>query len=148
MDNQRYKEANPNRREGFGINFYRNTQAKKLAGVCAGVADHFGINQNIMRLIFIASFLFTGTLVIWLYILGWVIMAPKPKEYSGHAYEYDENERCYRKKNVFRYRRSATERINEANQRLKNVSERVGNVERYVTSKRFDLDSQFADLES
>lgn len=148
MMNDDYKKANPNRHEGFGINFYRNVHAKKIAGVCAGIADHFAINHNIMRIIFIAGFLLTGTLIIWLYALGWIIMAPKPKEHINDAYEYDETERCYRKKNMFRYRRSATERIKEANQRLKNVGTRVGDIERYVTSKRFDLDAQFADLES
>ena len=148
MNSDEYKKANPNRREGFGINLYRNTRAKKIAGVCAGIADHFGINQNIMRLIFVAGFLFTGTLVIWLYILSWIIVAPKPKERIGDAYEYDENEQCYRKKNVFRYRQSASERIKEANLRVSKVGARVGDIERYVTSKRFDLDAQFADVES
>ena len=148
MNSEEYKKANPNRQEGFGINLYRNTGSKKIAGVCAGIADHFAINQNIMRLIFVAGFLFTGTLIIWLYLLSWIIVAPKPKERIDDSYEYDENEHCYRKKNVFRYRQSATERIKEANKRLRNVGSRVGDIERYVTSKRFDLDSQFADLES
>lgn len=148
MNSDEYKKANPNRQEGFGINLYRNTRSKKIAGVCAGIADHFGINHNIMRLIFVAGFLFTGTLIVWLYLLSWIIVVPKPKDRIDDAYEYDENEHCYRKKNVFRYRKSATERIKEANQRLNTVGTRVGDIERYVTSKRFDLDSQFADLES
>lgn len=148
MKSDDYKKANPNRHEGFGINLYRNVHAKKIAGVCAGIADHFGINHNIMRIIFVGGFFLTGTLIFCLYALGWIIMAPKSKEHTNDAYEYDETERCYRKKNMFRYRSSATDRIKEANQRLKDVGTRVGNIERYVTSKRFDLDSQFADLES
>ena len=58
----KYRNVNNNRRDGFGFNLYRNTEKGKIGGVCAGLADHFGINANIMRLIFIAGLIFINSI--------------------------------------------------------------------------------------
>ena len=49
------KEFWQRRREGFGMNLYRNKKDGWLGGVCAGLADHFNIgpwvahNSNVFR---------------------------------------------------------------------------------------------------
>lgn len=135
------------RREGFGMNLYRNTDKGKLAGVCAGLADHFEIDQNIMRIIFIVSFLFMGPVTLLLYAIAWIILSPRGENPGPLTYEYDEHRRCYRKKKILAYRQSASARLKTAADRLRETSERVQNIERYVTSRRFTLDKQFSDLE-
>lgn len=147
MNKSRYRSPNHNRHDGFGMNLYRNKKAAKLGGVCAGVADHFEINHNVMRLIFIAGVLFTGMLLIWLYFIAWIVLGARQEPSPKISYEYDENEGCYKKRNMFRYRRSAADRVKKANERLQKLSGRISNMERYVTSKRFNLDREFADLE-
>lgn len=56
---------------------YRNTNDKMIAGVCAGIADYFGIDKTIVRLIavliWIFSFFFTMILV---YFICWIIIPP------------------------------------------------------------------------
>lgn len=143
----RYQHYNHNRKDGFGMNLYRNTKRKKIGGVCAGLADHFEIDANIMRIIFVAAFLFTGSVAFWVYLVLWIVLSPKGEGPSHIEYEYDEYERCYRKRKLFRYQRSAGDRLKTASGRLKDINARIERMERYVTSRKFDLKNKFADLE-
>lgn len=143
---ERYRNYSSNRRKGYGINLYRNTRDKKIGGVCAGLADHFEISHWVMRVLFITALVFTGTVAIWTYVIAWVLMAPKTAE-SPETLEYDEKQRSYRKKNVFRYSEPTSERIKRAKQRMEEMSQRVGAMEEYVTSKRYKLDKEFSKLQ-
>lgn len=144
---KQYSRWRHERSQGYGLNLYRNTREGKIGGVCAGLADHFEIDRNIMRIIFVAGLLFTFPLLFWGYMVAWVVMAPKGEKDSEPKFEYDEKERCYRKKNVFRYKESTSERIRSAKERLNSVARRVENMEQYITSKRFELNKEFANLE-
>ena len=55
---------------------YRSRE-RMLGGVCGGVADYFGIDKTIARLIFAALVLAYGT-GIWLYLLMWIIVPQEP----------------------------------------------------------------------
>ncbi len=142
-----WSEFRKKSRAGFDINLYRNTQKKKIGGVCAGLADHFEIDPNIMRILLVAGLIFTGAVAFWAYIGAWVALSPRPiAEEAATRYEYDEGERRYRRKKIFRYQRSSSERLRDADERLSTLVRRVESMERYVTSRRFDLDKAFADL--
>ena len=56
-------------------NFHLSTTDKKIAGVCGGIAEHFGIDSLLVRIGFLVLFLGYGTGVL-LYILLW-LLAPK-----------------------------------------------------------------------
>lgn len=51
----------------------RNVQNKVIGGVCSGLADYFGIDAIIPRVIFIALILGAGTGAV-LYLIFWVLM--------------------------------------------------------------------------
>lgn len=55
--------------------FYLSDTDKKIGGVCGGLAEYFGIDSLILRLIFVALIIGWGTGLL-LYILLW-ILAPK-----------------------------------------------------------------------
>ena len=57
----------------------RSTTDVKLCGVCGGIAEYFGIDSNLVRLIWIAISLFWGTGVL-LYILAAVLMPKAQNE--------------------------------------------------------------------
>lgn len=147
MHHGNYQKYMSSRRNGFGVNLYRNIQDKKIAGVCSGIGDHFEIDHNIMRVIFVAALIFTGPIAFWSYIAAWIILVPKSSAAMQPEYEYDENERRHRPKKMFRYRESTSERLRTAKERLRKVVERVDNMEQHVTSHKFNLNRQFADLE-
>lgn len=145
---------------GWGFNLYRNTREGKIAGVAAGLADHFDIAPWVVRLLWIAAFLFTGTLALWAYLAAWVLLAPRPvrrddqgRYYSEPEYEeaevemeYDERRHDFRPRKVFRYSDSSTVRLQRARERLDAALRRVEDMESYVTSRQFELNKEFSRL--
>jgi len=126
------------------MNLYRNTEEGMIAGVCAGLGDHFEIDHWVMRLIFIGAFLFTGPYTILAYIVCWFMLAPRRPEYFEEFMEYDEEHRRYRPRKIFQYSDTVSTRLARANERLKDTVRRVEALESYVTSKRYDFDREFS----
>lgn len=143
---RKYHEYMNSRRSGYGTNLYRNTKDRKIAGVCAGLADHFGISHWVMRILFITAFMFTGGVIFWIYIIGWIVLSPAHSERAKNNVEYDEREQCYRRKNVFRYQAPTGDRIKKARARMEEVNRRIQAMEEYVTSRKFKLDEEFSKL--
>lgn len=55
----------------------RPRNGRVIAGVCAGLARRFGWNANVVRLIFVLSFLLPGTQII-AYLIGWILIPNEP----------------------------------------------------------------------
>ena len=55
---------------------YRSQDDRMIAGVCGGLAEHFGIDPTWMRLIFILFALLGGAAFL-LYIILWIIVPVK-----------------------------------------------------------------------
>lgn len=68
---------------------YRSVTDKKLAGVCGGVAEYFGIDSTIVRLIFAALVIFAGTGVL-AYILCALIIPTAPEAPQNNGVPYDD----------------------------------------------------------
>ncbi|MFC0029237.1 PspC domain-containing protein [Micromonospora chaiyaphumensis] len=51
----------------------RPRQGRVFAGVCAGLAQRFGMSAGLVRLLFLLSLLLPGTQVI-VYLILWVLM--------------------------------------------------------------------------
>ena len=148
------------RRAGWGLNLYRNKRDGKIAGVAAGLADHWDIAPWVVRLMWVGAFLFTSSLAFWAYIGAWLLMAPRPSrtEVDGRPsdeleyaavdveMEYDERHHDYRPRKVFRYSESSSVRLKRARERLDAALRRVENVETYVTSRQYDLNKEFSRL--
>ncbi len=146
---------------GWGMNLYRNTREGKIAGVAAGLADHWDVAHWVVRLLFVGAFLFTGTLALWAYIGAWILLAPRPSRRfyddsepdEPHYYEeaeidmeYDERAHSYKPKKVFRYSDSGAVRLKRARERLDAALRRVEDMESYVTSRRYNLNKEFSKL--
>ncbi len=58
---------------------YRSETNKKIAGVCAGLADYFGIDPIIVRLIFVVLLLPGGFPGLLPYVILWIVV-PKESE--------------------------------------------------------------------
>ncbi|EMF2334662.1 PspC domain-containing protein [Listeria monocytogenes] len=52
---------------------YKSSSQKMIAGVCGGIAEYFGIEVTIVRLIWAGAVLFLGTGIL-LYILAAIII--------------------------------------------------------------------------
>ena len=56
----------------------RSPDDRMLAGVCAGIADFFGLDVSLVRIATLVLILFGG-LSIWVYVLLWIIVPKAPK---------------------------------------------------------------------
>jgi phage shock protein C len=154
---RRRSDFHTRKQAGWGMNLYRNTREGMVAGVAAGLADHFDIAPWVVRLIFIAAFLFTGTLALWAYLAAWLLLSPRPSGRGGDGsdwepgydeveMEYDERRHAYRPRNVFRYSESSSVRLQRARERLDEALRRVEDMESYVTSRQYQLNKEFSRL--
>jgi len=51
----------------------RDVNNSMIAGVCSGMANHFSLDPIVVRLAFVAAFLFLGAGPI-IYLIAWVLM--------------------------------------------------------------------------
>jgi len=72
---------------------YRSSENRKLCGVCGGIGEHFNIDANIIRIIWIIITIFNFPLGIILYI-ACVFLLPKnetAEESETYEEEFDED---------------------------------------------------------
>lgn len=136
------------RRQGYGMNLYRNTKKGWLGGVCAGLGEHLNIEPWILRLIAIGALMFFNSLAVFAYLAACILLARRPKKLPVKPQtEYDETAHQDRPRTVFRYPETPSERLRTARERLDDVLNRVETMERYVTSKRYNLDREFSKIQ-
>ena len=117
--------------------FYRNREKAMFGGVCAGLADYFGFNLRITRILACIAFLMAMPMTLLIYI-GAVLFIPTGPEGYGKP-EYDPEFR--------RAVRSApAQTMNDVRRRFQSLDSRLARLERYVTSSRFNLDQEFRKL--
>ncbi|MGE5133942.1 MAG: PspC domain-containing protein [Gemmatimonadota bacterium] len=59
----------------------RPRAGRMVAGVCAGLGDYFGIDPNIVRLVFAALSIFGGAGVL-VYLVAWLVVPEEGEERS------------------------------------------------------------------
>ena len=56
----------------------RPRRGKVIAGVCAGIAQRYGMSPTRVRLLFIASMLLPGPQIL-AYLAGWILLPKAPR---------------------------------------------------------------------
>ena len=117
--------------------FYRNRDRSVIAGVCAGLADYFGFNLKVTRVLAVISLLMAPPVTLLVYF-GIVLLIPAAPESSVRT-SYDEEFRRA-------VRSDPTRTLHEVKRRFQSLDGRLARLERYVTSSRFNLDQEFRKL--
>jgi phage shock protein PspC (stress-responsive transcriptional regulator) len=60
----------------------RPRDGRKIAGVCIGLADQFGVSVTLIRLAFILGSLFSGGTFVLVYVVLWLVM-PNEGDVAG-----------------------------------------------------------------
>jgi len=116
---------------------YRNLDNAMVKGVCAGVADYFGIEPWIVRIGTVFSlFAFTFPTLIGYFILTKVI-PPRPAD----LYETPREEAFWT-----RVRVEPTGTVSTLRHRFREFEKRLRDLENFVTSREFRLDREINDL--
>jgi phage shock protein PspC (stress-responsive transcriptional regulator) len=74
---QRKVEWAATKEDSMSTSLTRPREGKMIAGVCAGLAERFGWNANVVRLLFVLSCLLPGPQIV-IYLVLWVIMPKRP----------------------------------------------------------------------
>lgn len=56
---------------------YKNKANGMIFGVCAGLSETTGINLTVLRLLTVIGAVFTGSLVLWIYLLLGIVLQNK-----------------------------------------------------------------------
>ena len=56
---------------------YKNKTNGMIFGVCAGLSETTGINLTVLRLLTVIGVVFTGSLVLWVYLLLAIVLQNK-----------------------------------------------------------------------
>ncbi len=57
---------------------YRSTLDKKIAGICGGLGEYLNLDPTVMRILFVAGFFLTGSLMFWVYLVMWIVIPEPP----------------------------------------------------------------------
>ena len=117
--------------------FYRDSSRAMIGGVCAGVADYFGFNLKVTRILAVISLLMAMPATLLVYF-GIVLLVPAtPRKAAGLDYDAE-----FRKA----VRSDPHHTMVEVGRRYRKMEARLARLERYVTSPRFNLDQEFRNL--
>lgn len=125
------------KREPNPVRFYRDPEAGRLGGVCAGIAEYFGFDLALTRVLTIVAMLFFPTLL-FVYLALWWLLPTKP----GKLYRDEDDKEFWRAVRV-----SPAATLSDVRHRFRSNEARLQRMERYVTSRNFRLDREFQDLE-
>lgn len=117
--------------------FYRDPDRAWLAGVCAGIANHFGIAIWIIRLVFLSIVFMTGvfpSLVLYIVLAFWLPVKPASSFASKSA---SSSKAAGETKPVDH---------NQLNDRLEKLAKKVEKIETYVISDAYKLDREIHKL--
>lgn len=115
---------------------YRASRGAMVFGVCAGIADHFGFDRTVTRVIVgIAALVFFPAVLI-----GYVVLALLLKKSPDSEPDIDA------RATHGRMRPSAETAFDRHQQRFRDLDRRLQRLEEYITSRRFKLDREFDKL--
>lgn len=139
---------------------YRIPSQGKVAGVCAGVADYFGWEAWLVRILLVSGVLLGMGWFIVIYIAGWFILDKKSAGTTRTVREDDAVESSYKKKpanNIANESIKVKSRIWQAGepprQAFHDIKRKFGAlerqlriIERYVTSPEFTVSREINKL--
>jgi phage shock protein C len=116
--------------------FRRRTDKAMLGGVCAGLADYFGLNLRITRILTAVAF-FAMPITIVAYI-GILILVPAESSRTRSTNADEQFNRSLRS--------SPTQTMRDVRSKFQSLDRRLAQLEKHVTSPRYQLNREIDDL--
>jgi phage shock protein C len=123
-----YKRKNPHR-------LFRDKENALLAGVCAGIAEYFGLNRKGVRIATFLAMLFPPffAFVIISYMVLAIILPAKPRD----LYESTEQANFWRGVS-----NAPSDVFGSLSHRFRELNLRLEKMEAFVTSREFEIDRE------
>lgn len=135
-----------------GKTLYRDPTRGKIAGICAGVANHFGWEVWLVRIVALSALIFISKITLIVYIVAWVVLekAPKGQPPSKRvvkettSYEYSDDGRAVEvKTRVWEAGEAPKDALKDIAARFDTMEHSVRAMERYVTSSEYKVRQEF-----
>lgn len=117
--------------------FYRDTEHSMIMGVCAGIADYFGISRGLVRIAAVVLLFFFHLIAIIGYLILGFVLKPKPFD----LYADREEEEFWRQTRV-----DPKGTTSDIQARFRELERRIREAEAFVTSSEFRLRRDFSKL--
>jgi len=116
---------------------YRNRRDGMILGVCAGIADYFGVQRWVVRVLWVGGLLmFPPPTIIGYFLLA--LLLPKMPE---HLYENKDEEHFWRDVRV-----DPARKFSELRHKFREQEHRLRGMEAYVTSEAYRVHREIDDL--
>ncbi|MCB2085024.1 MAG: envelope stress response membrane protein PspC [Sphingomonadaceae bacterium] len=116
---------------------YKDPYAKKLMGVCAGIADYTGVNAIWIRLAALALLPITGGFIIPVYFIMGLLLSKKPP----HLYADPQEQKYWQ-----RVRQNPKRTAREIRSQMRDVDRRLAEVEAYYVNNNPRLTAEIEQL--
>lgn len=121
-----YQRKNPHR-------LYRDKENAVLAGVCAGLANYFGLSRKGLRIVVAISTFFFFPFVVPAYIILTLLLPVQPRD----LYENENQKIFWRDVSM-----APSDVFGNLSHRFRELDLRLQKMEAYVTSKEFEMDRE------
>jgi phage shock protein C len=139
---------------------YRDPSNGKIAGVCAGLADYFGWETWLVRILVVSGVLLGMGWFIVIYIAGWFILDKKngsakkgTKKLKSRFHEKAESikndfagESIKVKSRIWQAGEPPKQAFHDIRRKFKNLERELIKMERYVTSPEFTISREINQL--
>lgn len=148
-----------NRKRG---ELYRNAEQGKIAGVCAGIADYFGWETWLVRILVVSAVLFGMPFLILGYIAGWFILDKSPEQQNKTKFEPSEsnyqnrrkskqdgdvsNESIKVKARIWQAGEPPKQALHDIRRKFRSLERKLQGMEQYVTSAEFTVSREINKL--
>lgn len=123
---------------GNPFRLFRDPQRGMIAGVCAGIADYFGIEPIVTRLAAVLGLMFFLPLTLIAYVILAIVLPPKPPALYGNRDE----EAFWRGVST-----APGDTFRTLNRKFRDLEDRLGHMESQVASGDFELHRKFRSLD-
>ncbi|NMP17552.1 MULTISPECIES: envelope stress response membrane protein PspC [unclassified Thalassotalea] len=128
---------------------FRDPQKGKIAGVCAGIAEYFGWEAWLVRILVVSGVLLGMGWFVLLYIAGWFILDKKPNRFSPKEVAKNVREKLHEeeifsepikvKSKIWQAGEPPKQAVYDINIKFKTLEQELRAMERYVTSPEFTV---------
>lgn len=123
---------------------YRDPINGKLSGVCAGLANYFGLEVWLVRIMFISAALLGGSFLVILAYLAMTFMIEKqPRRYVDELKSKQEHTL---KQKPWEQGQTPEFLLNTLESDFEKIERDVRNIEAYVTSDTFKVNREFKNM--
>jgi phage shock protein C len=132
------------REPGLINKLYRLPRRGMIFGVCAGLAEYFGFDVTVTRVIVAAAAFFAFPVICVVYLLLGLLLPVR--RHSGPEGDYDDPAAREVRSIRRQVRSSPHETLANVRYRFRDLDVRLQRLEKYVTSSRYKLDREFEKL--